>query len=211
MRKFNLTVLVFLAIASVAWSQAPSKVNVYLGGGIAFPTAPKSFTDGWKMGFNGFGGVGVSVTQSLWAIVSIDYTSFPLDNDYILKSVGTIPSNVNVNISGGTASCLNLSGGLKTYFSSSQSSANPYAIIDAGYFNLSASDVIVKATMGSNSVTMTVKTDSENAFSASAGFGVDIPAGETIGIFIEARYFIAFTKGESTGYIPVKAGILFRL
>jgi len=46
-----------LIMSSFAWGQSTTKTDLYLGGGIAIPAGPQSFTDYWNMGFNAGDGI----------------------------------------------------------------------------------------------------------------------------------------------------------
>ena len=200
MRKLTCVLLTIVAITSLAWSQP----ELYLGGGVAFPAGPSTFKDYWKMGYNGTAGIGFSFAPGLSAIFTASYSSFPIDESGIIAKAG-IPSAASVNVDGGTVTALDFAGNIKYSFMPKGTSL--YVVASAGYFSMSASDVTVKVSYGGNSTTVTVKTNTESAFSTSIGAGVDVPVGAKIGIFIEGRYAIAFTSDESTSYIPVKAGV----
>ncbi len=200
MRKLTLTLLTLIAIASVAWSQP----ELYLGGGVAFPTGPSTFKDNWKMGYNGTGGIGFTFAPGLSVIFTASYSTFPIDESGIISKAG-IPAGVSVSVDGGTITALDFAGNIKYSFMPKGTSL--YVVAGAGYLSMSASDITIKVTSGTTSQTFTVKPNTESAFSTSIGAGVDFPVGAKLGIFVEGRYAIAFTSGESTSYVPVKAGV----
>ena len=200
MRRLALSLLTIIAVTSVAWSQP----ELYLGGGIAFPTGPQDFTDGWKMGYNAGGGIGFSISPAVSYILSVGYASFPFDVSGINARYG-IPSGATVSVDGGSVSGLDVLGDFK--FSLMPKGVSLYLIAGVGYFNLSMSDATVKVSYQGRSISTTVSSDSKSAFCASGGAGIDVPVNGKIGIFVEGRYFIAFTSGGNTSYVPVRAGV----
>ncbi len=200
MRKLTLTLLTIIAIASVAWSQP----ELYLGGGVAFPVGPSTFKDIWKMGYNGTGGIGFTFAPGLSVIFTASYSSFPIDQSGIITKAG-IPAGVSVSVDGGTITALDFAGNIKYSFMPKGTSL--YVVASAGYFSMSASDITIKVSSGGSSQNFTEKPDAESAFSTSIGAGVDFPVGAKLGIFVEGRYFIAFTSGGNTSYVPVRAGV----
>jgi opacity protein-like surface antigen len=214
MHKLVLTLLTILVFTSAALSQSENKIDLYLGSGASIPSGPNEFSDNWKMGYNIGGGIGYSLTNSVSIILSAEYSSMQLDNANMLRSFD-IPYGASASIEGGTASCLAIAGNLKFLLPKTLVSVTPYVIAGLGYFNLSFSDINCKASYTeysysysySYSYTVTLTTDSRSAFSTSIGAGMDIPAGETMVVFLEARYFIAFTESDNTNIVPIRAGI----
>ena len=90
MRNLTFILLAVIALTSVASSQP----ELYLGGGIAFPAGPKTFTDGWKMGFNADGGIGFALSPAASFILSVGYASFPVDVSGMMAQAGA-PSGAN--------------------------------------------------------------------------------------------------------------------
>lgn len=211
MRILTCTLLAIIVIGSIASSQTDKKTDLYLGGGIAFPAGPQEFRDNWNMGFLAIGGIGFSLTPAASLVLTVGYGAFPLDESEILKGAG-VPSYVNTSIDGGTASGLDLAGNIKLSLQPrGGSTVTPYIVAGAGYFSLSFSDVKVSASYMGSSASQTMKFDTESAFSTSFGAGIDIPAGETTSIFVEARYAIAFTENDNTSYVPFRAGLRIAL
>ena len=200
MRKLTLTLLTLIAIASVAWSQP----ELYLGGGVAFPTGPSTFKDNWKMGYNGTGGIGFTFAPGLSVIFTASYSTFPIDESGIISKAG-IPAGASVSVDGGTVTALDFAGNIK--FSFMPKGTSLYVVASAGYFSMSASDMAIKITSGGSSATFNYKTNTVSAFSTSIGAGVDVPLGAKAGIFIEGRYAVGFRPDENTSYIPVRAGV----
>ena len=210
MRMLTCILLAIIVIASMASSQTDKKTDLYLGVGIALPAGPQEFRDYWNMGFLASGGIGFSLTPAASLVLTVGYGAFPLNESEILKISG-VPSYVTASIDGGTASGLDLAGNVKLSLMTAPNTVTPYLVVGAGYFSLSFSDVKVSASYMGSSASQTMKFDTESAFSTSFGAGIDIPAGETTSIFVEARYSIAFTKNDNTSYVPFRAGVRIAL
>jgi hypothetical protein len=197
------------------------KVAVFVGGGVAFPLGPSEFKDAWKMGTVSVGGgVAYSITP-LFAIVGyLDYNKFAFDEDGFLKVAGldellalaqSAGVAVSVDVEGADVSILTASANGK--FSVEGESVSPYFLGGLGYFNLNVSDVrvTVNATLpppyGTITETQTASTGSESAFFLMGGPGLDIHASDNVDVFVQGIVGFGLTKGESTLYMPVKAGV----
>jgi len=202
-----LCIPLFVVIFSlISYGQSENRTGLYVGGGIAFPSEPQGFSDSWKMGYTFGGGFDVALTPTTSLLFSIWNSSFPLDEAKI-RSMIAASSDVSVSISGGSASGLDISGGIKVFFYSTFKTLMPYATASIGYSKFKMSDVLITYTIYGYSYTMTLENNSESAVSSSFGLGLEIYIGETSSFFIEGRYLIAFTKEKNTIYLPVRSGI----
>jgi outer membrane protein W len=176
------------------------------GGGVAFPIMPSEFKNYYKMGYTVGGDVGYAITPALSIMITFDYTSLGFDLDGVLKDLGVqmIPG---LTVSGADATILQASVAEKFRFIASSSSASPYLLASVGYFRLSVSDVTAKY----QSLQMTVPGTTESAFGAFGALGVDLPIGPMAFVFVQGGFAIGFTKGQSTGTLPVKAGVGVKL
>jgi hypothetical protein len=204
MRTLTLTLLAILITASFAWGQSDKETDLYLGGGIAFPAGPQNVKDCLNMGFNAGAGVGFSLTPAVSLIVSVGYGFFPANESGYLKRTGT-PSSVTASTDGGSASALDIAGNIKLSLDPVPNRASFYVVAGVGYSTLSFSEF--RATYAYYGTTTTwYQFKDRSAISTSLGTGIDIPAGETISIFVEGRYLIAFTEHDNTSSIPIRAG-----
>lgn len=207
MRRFTLSLLsLFIATTTLSWAQTETEktTDLFFSAGIGFPSKPQGFSDYWKMGFNVGGGVGFPISPSISLTGSIDYNSFPFDEDGFLKSLGL--SGSGVSVTGGSASIFTITGNVKALLNTAPGRVAPYATAGLGFLSLSTAD----ATVAYQGQTATAKGDSESAFSLLFGAGIEIPAG-TSTLFIEGKYGLGFTKGESTAFIPIKAGVKMKI
>lgn len=82
-----------------------------------------------------------------------------------------------------------------------------YFVAGLGFYRLSVSDLDIR--QGSDVGTVTV--EAENALGLNGGVGVDIAVGDNVNMFVEGQYVVGFTEGDSTGHIPVRVGLLFKI
>ncbi len=196
--------IVFTLLVAVYQTNAQSTKEVFFNAGAAIPSKPEVFSDYWKMGFNVGGGVGFSISKNTTLSGSIDYSSFGIDEDGVLKSNGL--SNTGVSISGGAASILTIMGNAKILLTSDASNIAPYIVGGLGFFNISTNDIKI-AYMGDVDV---LEGSSELAFSLLLGAGFQFPIGNS-SIFLEGNYHIGFTEGSSTAFFPIKVGLRMKI
>ncbi|MEX1274282.1 MAG: hypothetical protein WEE20_00015 [Bacteroidota bacterium] len=196
-------VLILCSTATVAQEWSPLSFTV--AGGASLPTKPQAFADYWSLGFNGGAAVGYSVARAWTLVGSVDYNYFGFDEEQFLKALGY--EDAGLHTSGGAASILTLSGGIKYALITREDSESPYLIGTVGFFRVTSSDITVSDDQSS----VTFPGDSENAFALLFGAGVDIPSGSNINFFFEGKFGIGFTKNESTTFVSVKVGVRLRL
>ena len=206
MKNLLYIVLAVIIFCSLSFSQGggrDKKAELYIGGGLSFPMSPEEFSDYWSMGFNAGGGVGYRFGPNFSGNAYFSYNSFSLDEDEFLGGTSS-----EVDISGGTVSIILVTANLKALLIADPRQVTPYLLAGLGLFSLSVSDVTISY-MGYEYSGDT--SDSESAFGIVFGGGVDIPVSPTIKVFLEVGYAIGFTEEESTGYLPVKGGLIILL
>ncbi len=179
-----------------------------IDGGVSIARAPDFFTDFWGVGmsFGGGGGITIGDSKQSAVLFSIDYSRHTMNEGKLLAAAG-IPAGQDLSLSGGTLIHLNVLGNFRHNLKSVDEGASPFVIGGVGISRLSASDITVAG--GGQVVTEPID-DSSTKLGISFGAGVDIPAGEKFGIFIELKYGIGFTENESTQTLPVRVGLIFR-
>jgi opacity protein-like surface antigen len=161
-------------------------------GGIAPPTG--SLTDYHQMGFSIGGGVSYHVTPHLAInVISVGYDRFGLDENQFQDDTG-------LESSGASISMLSVMGGIRARFI--PEGFSPFVAADAGLVHASVDDLTVD---GSTTFSGT----SENDFGMSLGGGIEGPMNSTSSVFTEVRVNMAFTEGETSTYVPVRAGMRF--
>jgi opacity protein-like surface antigen len=200
-----LTALAVFVVGSNAAAQTVKNVLVSVGGGLSFPSQPSDFSNYWKMGYNVGGGLGYALSSSFSLNALFDYNSFPLDADRILNDFGL--GGQGITIKGGSVTLITVSGTLKAWLIPLGDSPSPYVFVGGGFFGLSNSDV----TISDGNASRVLRGESTSEFSILFGAGLDIPMNESLVAFVQAAYGIAFAKDENTNYLPMKAGVSFRL
>jgi opacity protein-like surface antigen len=205
-----LVCVVMVALCAVG-AQAQVKAEMQLNGELGVPVNPQAFTDGWSAaGFGGGVGFGIQVLPIVTVQANFNYSRVGLDEDGIkqqLLAFGFSQSDLaNLSLDGGAINIMYVSGGAKVFLME-QGPARPYVVGGMGYYRLSESDLDVSD--GSQTTTLTF--DSENAFGVNGGAGVDFAIGSKVDVFAEGQYVVGFTSGQSTGHVPVRVGLLFRM
>jgi len=194
-------------ISSTGFSQEANERKAILsfGVGLSLPSQPDEFSDYWNLGYNLGFGVGYSFTPAISLIGNFEYNTFGFNEEEFLKDAGA--SGLGISVDGGSATILSITGNMKVGIPRQQSSVSPYFTAGIGFFSLSVDDASVSGAGGS----VSVEGNNESAFSALVGAGLDIPAGETVDVFLQVSYGVGFTENDNTSYVPIKAGINLRL
>ena len=203
MKTFTIVMAVVLMCASIALPQENKiKPVIYAGGGVGIPMTPSIFSDFWKMGSTFGGGFGLQFNPKSELIARVYYNTFPLDADKLLSLAGV----QGASIDGLDFQSLEIFADFKyTFNGESESKALVYLIGGFGFSNYKFSDVTVSAQ--GQSISLPASELSESSFAVSSGIGVDIMFSPTMGIFVEPRFTVITTKGESTGYVPIRGGL----
>jgi opacity protein-like surface antigen len=201
----KLVVLAFLiCIASSAFAQS-GNTELYLSGGFSLPMEPAAFSDYWSAGYNVGTGAGYVFNERVSFAGYLTYNNFAFGEDDFLRDFGF--AGLGVNIDGGSASIISVSGNLKLAVAPTLARVSPYVIGGMGFSHFSIDDITVSDAVSS----VTLPGNSESAFAILFGGGVDIPTSPTLAIFLEAQYAINFTDVESTQYFPFRVGMKFRM
>ena len=205
MKNCLISIAIILLTSYDAQAQYDKKSTYYINSGFSFPSAPDGFSEFWKLGFNFGGGISYPVTKVFWFRGYYGFNNFGFDEDAVLKDLGLVGSGLEID--GGTATAMQGTGNLKIVLPTSpDSKAKPYFTGGIGFMRFSTSDVKI-ALQGDSD---TIDGDSETAFSIDFGAGLDITINEKIALFVEGAYTIGFTEDESTQYLPIRIGIIFR-
>jgi len=206
MKRLLVVMTVFLLIfAQVSFAQGPARKATFLvNAGFAVPSAPEVFADYWKTGINVGGGIGFLLERNLQFQGIVEYNNFAFDEDGFLNALGISGSGVAVD--GASASIVTASANLRVLLSTGSASTAAYLIGGLSFFRLSTSDATVSYI--GNSVT--IPGDSETAAGVSFGGGISFEMNPRLDLFVEAKYGIGFTEGESTQYLPLKVGLEFK-
>jgi len=204
--------LLLLSVPTTA--QENSKLYFLVSGGISQPEAPAFFQDTWKDGTSFGAGAGYRITPHLSFQGLVNYDEFDFDSAGVTAMIldgvdlGPLAEFVDIDISGGSASVLSLSGELKASLKEDPDRVSPYVTIGAGVADVKLSDTTFKTSIfGIEVDEMQIEGASETAAIATAGLGLDMPIGERVGAFVEGRYQKTLTEGDSTDFGSLRVGV----
>jgi len=208
--------LCFIIFTSIAFCQtdslstggtaSSSDKEIFISGGLVYPYLPDEFKDFWKSGLNASAGFGFSFTpgdigySSL--IATIDYSKFNFNESKYRNSMNK--NDPDTIISAGPAKSFTFSVSYKGTFSTTKKSIAPYFLIGFGYMFFNTDSVTVNRRNG-----LLPNDANTSAFTWSVGIGVEIPVGNQLAGYIQARSVLgAFDRPIQ--YFPVNAGIRLR-
>jgi len=200
----NIFALVALGIALSSTAFSAGSIKFGLQANVASLNAAEPLNEAYGFGYGG--GAHFDITFVLFSFrLTGDYISFSPDEQKYKTIVGRlIPgfSASGLSLEGGRISVLsfaaNVKLGLPLPF------VSPYVTAGGGIANLSASDLTVKY---QGVVFAAPAPKSETKSSVNVGIGVDLNV--IVTLYIEAKYTVIFTEGESSSYVPVTIGITF--
>ena len=168
-------------------------VSFYVGGGVSVPASPDLFDDYWTAGFHGTAGIGVKTTRTLFVVFKGEYHSMPFDwGQFGLSGV----------LSGAAFNVFMVGADARFVFGAPAASANGVFFAGLGVANVSFSDI-----KGGGAV-VPIGVSETKAY-INVGGGVEFKAGPTMKIFLQGAVVSIATSGESTGFIPITAGLRF--
>jgi hypothetical protein len=172
--------------------------------GVSYPLAPKVFSENWKIGFN----LGIGIERQLsgpWSgQLYFDYNNFEIGDEQFTKFLGFNEPGLSIN--GGTASILAVSANVKYLMGRARSGEAPYLIGGFGLYRFTVGD----GSFATTDTTVIILSSYENTIGSNIGVGIDVRIGARTSFYIEGRYFLGFTNGNSTHHIPLRVGIIFK-
>ena len=204
MKKVLIAVGMILVLSlGVQAQDEPMKINIYAGGGLTMPMSPDVYKDYWKMGMAFGGGVGFEVTPTFEIIGRFGYNMHSLDTDKLLEGTS------GITIDGLDFKTMEIMADIKYMFPAGAEGASfkPYLVGTVGMVNAKFSDV----TITGGSLSMTLGGVDETKLAFGFGAGADLSLSPKAAIFIDAKYMMVTTSGESTAYLPFRAGLKFGL
>jgi hypothetical protein len=204
-----------LAVPSLA---ADSKTSIRASAGIASP-ASGDFKDAFGTGPNLSLSIGRDIGTHLAVLGEVEYSKFSIDNDAVQDALDALGNEGafftqlggRLTIEGGDTSFLSGSVALKAAVLGNAGTFSPYVIAAGGVSRRSTGEATITATLLGFTDSETIEGDSETVAAVSFGGGLDFKVADTIGLFVEGRYQIAFTEEESTKYTTARAGLSLRL
>lgn len=194
MRRIALVLAVLLLFAISASAQNQIKPVVYAGGGLGLPLSPSEFSDGWKMGIGFGGGVGAQFTPNIEVVGKFFYNTFGLD----------VPEVEGVTVDGGDLQFIEFGADVKYLFTTGPDSPfGPFLLFGLGMTNVKITDL----TVSGGDITIGLQGVSETKFALALGGGFDYMFSPKAGLWVEGRYAMVLTEGDSFGYMPIRAGV----
>lgn len=196
MRQLLGAVICVLMATSFAYAEVPEKpIHIYLQGGGTLPMS--DLKDGWKVGFNVGGGIGLSINENIEVGARVLYNSLNLDTEGDLwKEEGGDMDDVD----GGEFQPLMY--GLELKINTGNEDTNLYIVGGFGKAKVKFGDLEVN---GQEVDFFEEQTENYYALGGGVEFGT---------FFIEARYVIIKFDGDGSDsddikMIPVSVGIKF--
>lgn len=205
MYRILIAICVVFAMTQTSFAQSQvERGTLSFNSGFSLPATPVDFADYWKTGLNFGAALEYPLSPKVIFQGCLDYNNFPLNEDKFLSEDGL--NGLGVSLDGGAASIITVSANLKAPLPVQGSSVTPYFVGGLGIFRLSLSDVTVRYQGQSGRV----EGISETATALIFGTGLDFTINPKVNMFVEIKYVIGITEGESTRYFPVKIGLSFR-
>lgn len=178
--------VLFLMLLFYSVSANSQNFLVSIGTGLSVPMSNSNFTDAYNLGFNIHGSMTFPLSPNISVRGDLQYNNFPLDESSANFGGSFKATTIKADIIIG-----GLQGGRIT----------PYGVIGAGAYLLSSS-------VTQNNVSVS-RSDTE--FGMGLGGGVNFSLTGKTALYLETQYNFIFSDNSAKGYLPVKAGLLFRL
>jgi hypothetical protein len=173
----------FVASSSFAATTAAKKMELGVGAGIAVPMG--DFGDAYGIGFGGGLSARFLVAPTISVGGALSYNTFGSDVD-----------------NGPSASAIEILASAK--FMMGKGSTKPYILAGLGFCNFGVGDYTMHVP-GYGDVA--VEGGSTTDLEIQPGFGVQF--GGKTKFFVEGKYSMVMTEGDSTSFLPITFGLLF--
>jgi opacity protein-like surface antigen len=196
MNRVILALSMAILLVTGASGQDVKPFSLYVGGGLSVFASPNEFKDAYKTGFHGSGGLGFNVAPMFQVIARVEYHTFSMKE---MTSPLIPPGSF---LEGGTFSALMIGGDAKLSPSMPGSPFKPYVLGGVGIATIKTADVTVTGLPYGPSV-------SDTKLYVNFGGGLEFKAGLTLALFVQGRYVLISTEGDSISYIPITVGLKF--
>jgi hypothetical protein len=226
MKRSAMVFVLGLLVMTLGNAQQSDGLEISLSSGIAMPSSPMSFADYWKMQYGGSVGVGVPLSPSITLVGAVEYFRFNLNSDGVRDRINTeymrdiwLFNDVYLNPSAEPSSVTAVSANIRVAPVGISGWLAPHCIAGAGVMRFSLSEMSIPTTSllsadGRNismTAQRTIRGGEETEPFFQIGFGFDVRLSDAMNVFVEARYVHGISKGLGTAYIPVNAGVRYRL
>jgi hypothetical protein len=211
MRRLSALLLLSVLVSALpAWSQVTPVL--YVSGGSAFPQGPDQFQSFYTTGVHLSAGAGVQVTPDVEFIVAVRHSRFRLDESGVVEGLQQVGFTVEPgNISGSTSTATGAD--LNAKFSTPLTPRTRFYFSGGGgMYRRSVFDV----TLGPNEQPIgdlqgAPSEASETSLSLNFGMGLQYALNRDALLFFEPRYRLLFADSSDLFYLPVQAGLMYRL
>lgn len=201
MKKWFAGIGLLIFMSSPSYAAYGTKAEFYYNAGYSLSIAPDTFSTFWDNGINLGGGIGYSFLSRIALIAYFDYTSFPLNEKVVADEFG--PGISETDVRGESAKILHFTGNVKLNPLLNPSTLSPFLSGGIGVLRFSSEAVDASGPGPSERIAER----SSTGFAVNIGAGLDILIPGPLDFFLEGRYIIGFTEGESTSYVPFRGGI----
>jgi opacity protein-like surface antigen len=203
MKRFLLSAVLVTLLATTASAAGPLGFGVQATGAVL--NVPEPLKSVYGPGFGGGAHLDINLPIIMSIRVAGDYTTYAPDNSKLASLLAAE--------GGGNASDITLEGGRINIFSVSANAKfalptpvlSPYITAGGGIASVSMSDLTVKyqgAPVGS-------AVGSKTGTKASLNIGAGVELNLVLTLYLEAKYTVIFTEGESSSFVPVSLGVTF--
>lgn len=183
-----LAMLYLIGSVSVAVAGEPRWATCEVAGGLSFPSGPTDFTTNFSAGPHLSTGISYPNRSTISGLILLEWNSHALDRTNGSLTIFSVTANLKVNL------------GME------KSPTVPYVLAGMGVYRISTSDMTVSGGGGF----APLPPQDETALALQLGLGQSIPASPGLAVFMEARYLVGLTKGETTSSFPIRIGIRSR-
>ena len=229
MKNAILIVISIVAIATSAFAQqttetkpksAPIRhtLDYYISGGYGFPYNTQYLKDYYHGSYNVLAGFGYEKSDMTTIILEAQYNKFDFDSKKYIRSFNQAGTATD-----GDIFIYSLTLGFKRKLTLNYGNFSPYfkanfwimhEIIDKINTSLVWEDTSFDDhggfTINKRDTVFTGSTNTFSSFTTHLALGVDYHLHGSWYLFGECRYCICFTKEETTNYVPISVGILYR-
>jgi hypothetical protein len=199
-RRIVAVLVIGLAAASAAHAQAfQGPYEFTVSGGWAWPTE-SAFDEAWASGFTLAASFRRPVNPHVAGGFEVAYSWMGLDDAFI---AALAPS---VEVTGGDMGIFSFTSETDVLIGGPEARARPFFNFGVGIYNFSVEDISIR---GGAFGTFDPSQFDATAFGVHGGVGLRIDW-QRVGLRIDATYRHAFLSGEDAGYVPVRAGVIFR-
>jgi opacity protein-like surface antigen len=199
MYRVNIAVVMLAIVAVCGLLNAGDGFELCVNGALGLPMSPEVFSDYWKTSILNFGGgLGYSFSPVFSSNIYFDYGNFGFDGEKFAHDLGV---GGMISVDGGNASVMTVTANIKAAVPTG--AVRPYFCGGGGLYILSIDD----ASVSGGGMVIPVNGSSENALGINFGAGFELAVAKTVNIFLDGRYVLGFTEGESTGTLPIRLGV----